>query len=204
VERYFQPPSQTTNAMSARSPALTHFVAWAMAYCLLAPAEAARRRTVVATIGVAILSLWVVVVRDVWVTVFVFGAAFAAGAASRRQQPDSVATASRLPVTKLSYGMAAAAMLCFKCFWTFFRHVASLCFKCFSYFRCMFQMFSTNVAKVDRDVVYVAMVVYVCCKRLSPMFHLFFVHVCCKCFRRMSQVFHLSSFVCASVCIWIF
>ena len=25
------------------------------------------------------------------------------------------------------------------------------------------------------------------------MFHLFFVHVCCKCFRRMSQVFHMSS-----------
>jgi hypothetical protein len=31
-----------------------------------------------------------------------------------------------------------------------------------------------NVAKVDRDVAYVAMVVYVCCKRLFPMFHLFF------------------------------
>jgi hypothetical protein len=35
-------------------------------------------------------------------------------------------------------------------------------------------MFCIDVAKVDRDVVYVAMVVHLCCKRLSPMFHLFF------------------------------
>ena len=34
-----------------------------------------------------------------------------------------------------------------------------------------------DVEKVDRDVVYVAMVVHVCCKRLFPMFYL--------CFRRM-------------------
>jgi hypothetical protein len=60
----------------------------------------------------------------------------------------------------------------------------------------MFQLFHIDVAKVDRDVAYVAMVVYVCCKRLSPMFHPFSVHLCSKCFRRMSQVFHLSSFVC--------
>jgi uncharacterized CHY-type Zn-finger protein len=63
-----------------------------------------------------------------------------------------------------------------------FRQVASLCLKYFSCFRCMFQLFHANVAKVDRDVAYVAMVVHVCCKRLSPMFHLFFIHVCCKCF----------------------
>ena len=50
----------------------------------------------------------------------------------------------------------------------------------------MLQFFHVDVAKVDRDIAYVAMVVHVCCKRLSPMFHLFFVHVCCKCFRRMS------------------
>jgi hypothetical protein len=31
-----------------------------------------------------------------------------------------------------------------------------------------------DVAKVDQDVAYVAMVVYLCCKRLSQMFHLFF------------------------------
>ena len=63
-----------------------------------------------AAIGAAILFCGLVVVRDVWVAVFVLGAALAAGVASRRQQPDPVATASRLPVTKLSYGMAAAAM----------------------------------------------------------------------------------------------
>jgi hypothetical protein len=32
-------------------------------------------------------------------------------------------------------------------------------------------MFHTDVAKVDRDV---AMVVHVCCKSMSPLFHLFF------------------------------
>jgi hypothetical protein len=31
-----------------------------------------------------------------------------------------------------------------------------------------------DVAKVDQDVAYVAMVVYIYCKLLSPMFHLFF------------------------------
>ena len=51
----------------------------------------------------------------------------------------------------------------------------------------MFQLFHADVAKVDRDVADVVMVVHVCCKRLSPMFHLFFIHVCCKCFRCMSQ-----------------
>ena len=45
-------------------------------------------------------------------------------------------------------------------------HVASVCFKCW-----LFQM---DVAKVDRDVSYVVIVVRVCCKLLFPMFHLFF------------------------------
>ena len=76
-------------------------------------------------------------------------------------------------------------------------HVASVHLKCFRCFRGMFQVFHTDVAKVDRDVPYVAMVVHVCCNRLSSMFHLFFQtyvanvlyldvayvsHICCKCF----------------------
>jgi len=75
-------------------------------------------------------------------------------------------------------------------------HVASVHLKCFRYFRGMFQVFHTDVAKVDRDVPYVAMVVHVCCKRLSQCFSCFsdvcckFVyldvayvsHICCKCF----------------------
>jgi hypothetical protein len=64
-------------------------------------------------------------------------------------------------------------MLCFNCFWMFFRHVASLCFKCFSYFRCMSQLFHADVVKVDGDATYISMVVHVCCKHLFPMFHLF-------------------------------
>jgi hypothetical protein len=35
-------------------------------------------------------------------------------------------------------------------------------------------VFHVDVAKVDRDVAYVAMVVHVCCKLLFPMFLLFF------------------------------
>jgi hypothetical protein len=76
-------------------------------------------------------------------------------------------------------------------------HVASVYLKCFRCFRGMFQLFHTDVAKVDQDVAYVAMVIYVRCKRMSPMFHLFFQryvasvfiwdvayisHICCKCF----------------------
>ena len=59
-------------------------------------------------------------------------------------------------------------------------------------------MFYTDVAKVDRDIAYVAMVVHVCCKLLFPMFHLFFqstlqvcLLVCCICFTHMLQVFYL-------------
>jgi hypothetical protein len=65
-----------------------------------------------------------------------------------------------------------------------------------------------DVAKVDRDVACVTMVIHLCCKRLSLMFHLFFQtyvasvfhlnvtyvsHISCKCFNcfgRMLQVFH--------------
>jgi hypothetical protein len=38
----------------------------------------------------------------------------------------------------------------------------------------MFHLFYTDVAKVDQDVVYVALIIHVCCKRLFPMFYLFF------------------------------
>jgi hypothetical protein len=38
-----------------------------------------------------------------------------------------------------------------------------------------------DIAKVDWDVAYVAMVVYLCCKGLLPMFHLCFGDVCYKC-----------------------
>ena len=60
-------------------------------------------------------------------------------------------------------------------------------------------MFHTDVAKVDQDVAYVAIVVHVCCKLMFSMFHLFFSDVCCKCvylnvayvFKDMIQVFYL-------------
>jgi hypothetical protein len=49
-------------------------------------------------------------------------------------------------------------------------HVASICFKCFR----DIQVFHADVAKVDQDVAYIAMVVHVCCKLLFLMFYLFF------------------------------
>ena len=48
------------------------------------------------------------------------------------------------------------------------------CFKCFKYFSGMLQGFHMDIAKVDRDVIYVAIVVHLCWKGLFPMFHLFF------------------------------
>jgi hypothetical protein len=53
-------------------------------------------------------------------------------------------------------------------------HVSRLRFKCFRSSIGMLQVFHMDVAKVDRDVAYVAMVVHVCCKLLFLMFYLFF------------------------------
>jgi hypothetical protein len=65
----------------------------------------------------------------------------------------------------------------------------SVCFKCFKCFRGMLQVFHTDVAKVDRNVLYVAMFVHVCCRLLFSMFYLFFRSMlqvclfgCCICF----------------------
>jgi hypothetical protein len=68
----------------------------------------------------------------------------------------------------------------------------------------MFQVFQADVAKVDRDVAYVVIVVHVCCKSLFPMFHLFFrrmLQVCLSgcyiCFTYMLQMFYLDvAYVC--------
>jgi len=69
-----------------------------------------------------------------------------------------------------------------------------------------------DVAKVDPDVAYVAIDVYVCCKSLFKMFHLFYLYVasvyidiayvsyvanvclkCFSCFRLiLNQVFHVA------------
>jgi hypothetical protein len=84
-------------------------------------------------------------------------------------------------------------------------------FKCFSYFRCMFQVFHLNVAKVDMDVAYTCMlqkyvssVSCVCCKCFIWMLHVFYnsyTHVlqvflgvckCFSCFGCMLQVFYLN------------
>jgi hypothetical protein len=46
-----------------------------------------------------------------------------------------------------------------------------------------------DIAKIDRDIAYIAMVVHVCCKLLFSMFHLFFSEVCCKCVLDVAYVF---------------
>ena len=69
-------------------------------------------------------------------------------------------------------------------------HVARVHLKCFRCFRGMFRLFRTDVAKVDRDVAYVAIISEACCKR---MFRVFQMNVSSVCFRT-----HV-----ASVFIWI-
>ena len=78
------------------------------------------------------------------------------------------------------------------------------------------QLFHADVAEVDRDVAYVAMVVYICCKCLFPMFHLCFwmyvasvfyldvvyvSHICCKCFIWILHMF-CNDFQVFSRCFW--
>jgi hypothetical protein len=51
-------------------------------------------------------------------------------------------------------------------------------------------VFYIDVAKVDRDIAYVAMVVHVCCKLLFPMFHLLFRRMLQVCLFWMLHIFH--------------
>jgi hypothetical protein len=59
-------------------------------------------------------------------------------------------------------------------------------------------VFHMDVAKVDRDVAYVVVIIHVCCKRLFQIFHLFFRRMlqacligCCICFTHILQLFYL-------------
>jgi hypothetical protein len=71
-------------------------------------------------------------------------------------------------------------------------------FKSFRCFRGTLQVFHTDVAKVDWDVAYVAMVVHVYCKSLSPCF-ICFPHVRCKCiYLDVAYVSH----ICCKCFIW--
>ena len=55
----------------------------------------------------------------------------------------------------------------------------------------MFQFFHADVAKVDQDVAYVAMVVHVCYKLMFPMLYLF-LDICCKCvYLDVAYVLHI-------------
>ena len=47
-----------------------------------------------------------------------------------------------------------------------------------------------DVAKIDRNVTYVAMVVHVCCKHLSQMFYLFFQTYVASVFISMLHMFY--------------
>jgi hypothetical protein len=51
-------------------------------------------------------------------------------------------------------------------------------------------MFHMDIAKVDWNVAYVTMVVHVCCKLLSLMFHLFFQTYVASVFIWMLHMFH--------------
>jgi hypothetical protein len=59
-----------------------------------------------------------------------------------------------------------------------------------------------DVVKVDHDVAYVAMVIHLCCKRLSPnVSSVFFKHMFQVCFIQMLHMFHIYS-VCCKCFIW--
>jgi hypothetical protein len=64
----------------------------------------------------------------------------------------------------------------------------------------MLQVFYMNVAKVDRDVAYVSMVVHVCCKLLFPMFHLFFQKYVVSVFIWMLHMFYTYVVIVLSGC----
>jgi hypothetical protein len=73
-------------------------------------------------------------------------------------------------------------------------HGANVCFKCF---RGTLQAFYTDVAKVDRDVAYVASISETCCKCFKYMLQAFvqnisFVSdVCCKGFLDVAYISHV-------------
>jgi uncharacterized CHY-type Zn-finger protein len=56
-------------------------------------------------------------------------------------------------------------------------HVAKVCFNCFRCFRDMLQVFHMDIAKIDRDVAHVAMVVHAYCKRPFQIHLLFQIYV---------------------------
>jgi hypothetical protein len=59
---------------------------------------------------------------------------------------------------------------------------------CFSYFKCMFHVFYTDVAKVDQDAAYIAKVLHVCC--MCFYFDVTYIsHICCKYFIWMLRMF---------------
>ena len=70
-------------------------------------------------------------------------------------------------------------------------YVSSVCSICFNCFIRILQVFHLDVAKVDQNVAYAAMVVYLCCKLLFPMFNLFFQIYVASVFSWMLHIFHI-------------
>ena len=68
------------------------------------------------------------------------------------------------------------------------ENVANVCFRCF---RGMLQAFYIDVAKVDQDVAYFAMVVHIYYKCLLPMFYLCFQTYVTSVFIFMLHMFHV-------------
>jgi hypothetical protein len=51
-------------------------------------------------------------------------------------------------------------------------------------------VFHVDVAKVDRNIAYIAIVVHVCCKLMLPIFYLFFHTYVASVFIWMLHIFH--------------
>ena len=80
-------------------------------------------------------------------------------------------------------------------------------FNYFKYFKHMLQVFYKDIAKIDRDVAHVAIVVHVCCKHLFQMLHLLFqtyvasgLFGCCICFTHMLQEYVQNVLAVSTLC----
>ena len=91
--------------------------------------------------------------------------------------------------------VASVSNACLKCFICLLLYIASVVPGCF---KGMLQLFRIDVAKVDRDIAYVAMTIHVCCKRLFQMFYLFFQMYVASVFIWMLRMFH--TYVCKCFC----
>jgi hypothetical protein len=71
------------------------------------------------------------------------------------------------------------------------QHAYDILSSGFRDFISMLRVFHVDVAKVNRDVAYIAMAIHLCCKRLFQLFHLFFQMYVANVLIWMLYMFHM-------------